>query len=86
MRLPFVCPSAEISSLSSSIGHGKNHKSAASVRATHPIPAACGIYYFEVKIVSKEEMGKPLLTTLPPTLSCSLWSGLRVSWLTLVPV
>uniref|UniRef100_A0A4X2M223 RAN binding protein 10 n=1 Tax=Vombatus ursinus TaxID=29139 RepID=A0A4X2M223_VOMUR len=34
-------------------GHGKNHKDAASVRATHPIPAACGIYYFEVKIVSK---------------------------------
>uniref|UniRef100_A0A8C8H986 Ran-binding protein 10 n=1 Tax=Oncorhynchus tshawytscha TaxID=74940 RepID=A0A8C8H986_ONCTS len=33
-------------------GHGKNHKDAASVRATHPIPAACGIYYFEVKIVS----------------------------------
>uniref|UniRef100_A0A8C2YVS4 RAN binding protein 10 n=1 Tax=Cyclopterus lumpus TaxID=8103 RepID=A0A8C2YVS4_CYCLU len=32
-------------------GHGKNHKDAASVRATHPIPAACGIYYFEVKIL-----------------------------------
>uniref|UniRef100_A0A8C9MTZ8 RAN binding protein 10 n=1 Tax=Serinus canaria TaxID=9135 RepID=A0A8C9MTZ8_SERCA len=34
-------------------GHGKNHKDAASVRATHPIPAACGIYYFEVKIVTQ---------------------------------
>ncbi|KAG8513073.1 Ran-binding protein 9, partial [Galemys pyrenaicus] len=34
-------------------GHGKTPKDAASVRATHPIPAACGIYYFEVKIVSK---------------------------------
>ncbi|XP_019390954.1 PREDICTED: ran-binding protein 10-like [Crocodylus porosus] len=43
-------------------GHGKNHKDAASVRATHPIPAACGIYYFEVKIVSKGRdgyMGSP---------------------------
>uniref|UniRef100_A0A8C1PHM6 RAN binding protein 10 n=1 Tax=Cyprinus carpio TaxID=7962 RepID=A0A8C1PHM6_CYPCA len=38
-------------------GHGKNHKDAASVRAIHPIPAACGIYYFEVKIVSKGRDG-----------------------------
>ncbi|XP_022691543.1 ran-binding protein 9-like isoform X1 [Varroa jacobsoni] len=38
-------------------GTGKNHKDAASVRATHPIPAACGIYYFEVKIVSKGRDG-----------------------------
>ena len=34
-------------------GNGKSHKEASSVRATHPIPASCGIYYFEVKIVSK---------------------------------
>ena len=34
-------------------GHGKNHKDASSVRATHPVPTACGIYYFEVKIISK---------------------------------
>ncbi|MEQ2157975.1 Ran-binding protein 9, partial [Goodea atripinnis] len=27
--------------------HGKTPKDAASVRATHPIPAACGVYYFE---------------------------------------
>lgn len=39
------------------IGHGKTHKDAASVRATHPIPAACGLYYFEVKIVSKGRDG-----------------------------
>ncbi|XP_050731950.1 ran-binding protein 9-like isoform X4 [Eriocheir sinensis] len=38
-------------------GHGKNHKDAASVRATHPIPAACGLYYYEVKIVSKGRDG-----------------------------
>uniref|UniRef100_A0A4W5R018 RAN binding protein 10 n=1 Tax=Hucho hucho TaxID=62062 RepID=A0A4W5R018_9TELE len=44
-------------------GHGKNHKDAASVRATHPIPAACGIYYFEVKIVSK---GLDFLSSLLP--------------------
>ncbi|ELR49980.1 Ran-binding protein 9, partial [Bos mutus] len=37
--------------------HGKTPKDAASVRATHPIPAACGIYYFEVKIVSKGRDG-----------------------------
>ncbi|XP_070536267.1 ran-binding protein 9-like [Ptychodera flava] len=38
-------------------GTGKTHKDAASVRATHPIPAACGLYYFEVKIVSKGRDG-----------------------------
>lgn len=38
-------------------GVGKTHKDAASVRATHAIPAACGIYYFEVRIVSKGRDG-----------------------------
>ncbi|XP_078720194.1 ran-binding protein 9-like isoform X1 [Lampetra fluviatilis] len=38
-------------------GHGKTPKDAASVRANYPIPAACGIYYFEVKIVSKGRDG-----------------------------
>jgi hypothetical protein len=32
-------------------------KDASSVRATHPIPASCGLYYFEVKIVSKGRDG-----------------------------
>jgi len=39
------------------VGYGKTHKDAASVRATHPIPSACGLYYFEVKIVSKGRDG-----------------------------
>ena len=39
------------------LGVGKTHKDAASVRATHAIPAACGIYYFEVRIVSKGRDG-----------------------------
>ncbi|XP_064398306.1 ran-binding protein 10-like isoform X2 [Halichondria panicea] len=38
-------------------GSGKNHKDAASVRVSHPIPAACGVYYFEVKIISKGRDG-----------------------------
>jgi len=38
-------------------GVGKTHKDAASVRATNAIPAACGIYYFEVRIVSKGRDG-----------------------------
>ena len=38
-------------------GVGKTLKDAASVRATHKIPAACGIYYFEVKIISKGRDG-----------------------------
>jgi len=39
------------------VGTGKNLKDAASVRSTHPIPAACGIYYYEVKVVSKGREG-----------------------------
>ncbi|CAG0892009.1 unnamed protein product [Cyprideis torosa] len=38
-------------------GNGKGHKDAASVRACHPIPAACGVYYFEVKVISKGRDG-----------------------------
>jgi len=38
-------------------GHGKTHKDASSVRATHPIPASCGLYYFEIKIFSKGRDG-----------------------------
>lgn len=41
----------------SPLGYGKTHKDAASVRATHAIPSACGLYYFEVKIVSKGRDG-----------------------------
>ena len=35
-------------------GPGKSLKDSASVRASHPIPAACGIYYFEVKVICKD--------------------------------
>ena len=38
-------------------GLGKNHKDAASIRATYPVPSACGIYYFEVKVISKGRDG-----------------------------
>ena len=38
-------------------GIGKAAKDAASVRATHPIPPSCGIYYFEIKIISKGRDG-----------------------------
>lgn len=38
-------------------GAGKSHTDAASVRTDHPIPAACGLYYFEVKIISKGKNG-----------------------------
>ena len=39
------------------LGSGKNHKDAASVRAVHTIPSTCGIYYFEVHIISKGRDG-----------------------------
>jgi hypothetical protein len=35
-------------------GLGVNHHDAASVRANHPIPHGCGVYYFEVTIVTPE--------------------------------
>uniref|UniRef100_A0A336LYB1 CSON004347 protein n=1 Tax=Culicoides sonorensis TaxID=179676 RepID=A0A336LYB1_CULSO len=38
-------------------GVGKSHNDAASVRTAHPVPAACGLYYFEVKIISKGRDG-----------------------------
>jgi hypothetical protein len=38
-------------------GPGKTHKDAASVRTDYCIPASCGIYYFEVKIISKGRDG-----------------------------
>ena len=44
------------------IGSGKNHKDAASVRAVHPIPAACGVYYFEIKVISKGRDGWEIIT------------------------
>ena len=33
------------------------YKDASSVRPTHAVPASCGIYYFEVTIVSKGRDG-----------------------------
>ena len=39
------------------VGSGKNHKDAASVRTGHPIPAAAGVYYFEIKVISKGRDG-----------------------------
>lgn len=38
-------------------GIGKSHNDAASVRTPYPIPSACGLYYFEVKIISKGRDG-----------------------------
>ncbi|KRT83612.1 hypothetical protein AMK59_4171 [Oryctes borbonicus] len=37
--------------------HGKTHRDAASVSAPEPIPPTCGLYYFEVTIVSKGRDG-----------------------------
>lgn len=39
------------------IGSGNNQRDAACVRASHPIPAACGVYYFEIRVVSKGRDG-----------------------------
>ena len=40
------------------LGSGKNgDRDAAAVRANRPMPSSCGIYYFEVEIVSKGQSG-----------------------------
>lgn len=36
---------------------GKQHSDAASVRTAYPIPSSCGLYYFEVRIISKGRNG-----------------------------
>jgi hypothetical protein len=38
-------------------GKGQTHKDAAAVRTQHPIPKTCGVYYYEVKIISKGRDG-----------------------------
>lgn len=39
-------------------GTGRNGENdAAAVKADHPIPPQCGVYYFEVTIVSKGQLG-----------------------------
>lgn len=38
-------------------GQSEGHKEGASVRATHPVPASCGLFYFEIKIISKGREG-----------------------------
>uniref|UniRef100_A0A9J2Q6H6 B30.2/SPRY domain-containing protein n=1 Tax=Ascaris lumbricoides TaxID=6252 RepID=A0A9J2Q6H6_ASCLU len=35
-------------------GQGKNPKDAGAVRSNHPIPVTCGVFYFEVLVVSSE--------------------------------
>lgn len=39
------------------LGVGRSHKDAAAVRTSHPIPGSCGLYYFEIKIISKGRDG-----------------------------
>ena len=38
-------------------GPGTEDKDAASVRSDHSVPARCGLYYFEVKVVSSGNDG-----------------------------
>lgn len=46
------------------IGPGSEDRDAAAVRANHPVPADCPLYYFEVEVVSRGRdgfIGQPLL-------------------------
>ena len=62
-------------------GAGKNHRDAAAVRTSHPIPAACGLYYFEITVVSKGRDGLEIhtgtsLTVFPVLLWLVVWLGM----------
>jgi hypothetical protein len=37
--------------------HSSGEKDAAAARTDYPIPAACGIYYYEIEIVDKGHKG-----------------------------
>lgn len=52
-------------------------KDAAAARANHPIPPACGIYYFEVEILGKEQKASVIFCVFIP--SSSLTSFLVIS-------
>jgi len=47
------------------LGSGKNHKDAASIRAIHSIPNTCGIYYFEIQLISKGRDGLVTVAMIP---------------------
>jgi hypothetical protein len=46
------------------LGYGKTQLDAVSVRATHPIPSACGLYYYEVKIINRGSDGYTFILKL----------------------
>ena len=41
--------------ISSTVGNIR--KDPGSFRSTHPIPAACGVFYFEIKVITKGRYG-----------------------------
>ena len=49
---------------------------ASSVRATYPIPASCGLYYFEVKIVSKGRDGYMGVGLCAKSVDMNRWESL----------
>jgi Ran-binding protein 9/10 len=59
----FICCLADIVYLGPS---SNSDKDAATARTDHPIPPACGIFYYEVEIVSKGQKGcVSLIDSLP---------------------
>lgn len=57
IKLVIIPQATDVTDVVHFTGQGKNHKDAASIRTTCPIPASCGIYYFEVKVISKGRDG-----------------------------
>lgn len=56
-RLPFLDHAASPVRQVKYIGPGSDDRDAAAVRANHPIPADCPLYYFEVEITSRGRDG-----------------------------
>jgi hypothetical protein len=44
---------AQCSELNAYAGKGQSDTDAASIKTAHPIPAACGVFYFEITVEDK---------------------------------
>lgn len=43
--------------MTQNLGSGKNDIDAAAIRANYPMPPQCGLFYFEVDVISKGKDG-----------------------------
>lgn len=62
------------------IGEGEDDTKAATLRSNHPAPADCPLYYFEVEVVSRGEVGDGGAAFTDPWECLDGGAGLTNSW------